>query len=294
MKTIAAFLTLTVVLALSSTPTFIAQNAPNQPAAGPDGVFELFGVVKKVDGPADDVIVELPNGEFPTIAVDAKYPQGTAITTGTSATVIIAIEGTNNGQPFQNSMISIRHTSDIKLDRMLVESDSDSVVTRLKVATGEVRLKVTDDRPDFTTDLKVATPNATASIRGTEVQSVGYSANFGTSIAVASGSIVADRANGTSAGVGAGGDVNDSVMNALESMSTKGQVVVPQGSTAFEVSAGQLVLGGAKRTGSDTNNPNTNPSGQTSGLSSDEFQENPNAFENGAFLPSHSGRSNRK
>ncbi|MCK6441002.1 MAG: FecR domain-containing protein [Planctomycetes bacterium] len=292
MKKLLALIAMALPFAFAVSASNTAQDgggAANPPPADA-GKTELFAVVKTIDGPPDEVLVQLPDASEPAIAVAARYPQGTKITTG-DATVIVGIEGTLEGKAVQNSMISIRHTTETVIETALIDNSSSSVVTRMKVATGEVRVKVTDESPDYSTDMKVSTPNATASVRGTDVHAIGFSANFGTVMVVASGSISAQRANGTTVGCGAGSDVNDSAMSALESAMTKGEILVPLGSTEFEVGASQLVSGGPESAGSDTNNPLTNSTLGATGASSSSLSGFAANHDSSQPPPVKSGRS---
>ena len=288
MKNLILLSALAMLMAISSPDAQDGDNnAGNNNAAADD---KVEAVVKKVGGDIDDILIELPDESlpdderYPVAEVDARYPEGTTIETGPDSTIIVGIEGTVDGKEIKNSMLSVRHTSNVKIARMLVSGEDDSVVTRLKVKTGEVRVKVTNDREDYQTDFKVSTPNATASITGTDVQAISFSMCFGTSIAVQSGNVSAARGNGTSVDVGAGNDVDDQSGSALEAALSKAQNIAPIGMVAFEVKVGQLITGGIERPSSDLNNPATNPNSGRSQPSDDIIQQS--FFDDGSPLPS--------
>lgn len=212
--------------------------------------------IVKVEGDASNIVIELPDGTTPTAAEGLVCPQGTVIATGEGEQVIFALEGTQNGKPFQNSMLSVRPGSEVRLDTLAVQGDS--VVSRVAMTQGEVRIKVTEERQDFSTDMKVATPNATASVTGTDVTQFGFNANKGTYAAVAQGSLLATRKDGTGTKIGGGssaGDKNSALDQALQNAT---RLLAPLGMNVFEVAVGQLA-GGPERFGSDNNNPATNP-----------------------------------
>ncbi|MCA8939581.1 MAG: FecR domain-containing protein [Planctomycetes bacterium] len=255
--------------------------------AATEGTTEFYAVVKKIDGDADEVEVELPDGEAGDVALDAKYPAGTTIVTG-EATVILSLSGMVNGQEVNNAMISIRPVTELLLDQLVIASDS--AATRIQIKSGDIRVKITNDREDLSTDMKVSTPNATASVTGTEVNQIGFSPNFGTTIAVASGSISAANNNGTSTNVGGGTALaagSDSTLDSALAAATTN--VAPIGMTSYEVSVSQLSIAGPNRAGSDNNNAATNPTANRNTGSGSGGR-----VDDGQPLPSMGGRLNRR
>ena len=124
--------------------------------------------IVKIDGPLDEVEIILKDGtevDLETLPDNYEFPEGTTITTG-DATVIVAIDGCIDGEAIKNSMMSIRPVSEVTLDRFLFAEDS--AITRIWIKSGEVRVKVTEERADYSTDMKTATPNATAGVSGTD------------------------------------------------------------------------------------------------------------------------------
>ncbi len=265
---------------------FFASFLSAQEAAEASVEEGMFAVVQKIDGPLDEVIVELPNGDIPDAEEGARYPEGTNLSTG-DATVILAFGGVVDGVEIQNALMSVRPISDVTLDRFLTTGDS--VVTRIKVKSGEIRVKITEERTDYSTDMKIATPNATASVTGTDVSAIGFSSGRGTYVAVASGSISSARDDGTVRGVSGGafiGAGDDSALDAAMSQASKSNA--PIGVASYEVAAGQLSIGGPERQASDLNNSDTNPNGFR-GVSEEtirEFEEDNGEFREGEPLPS--------
>ena len=273
-------------MAVISGALVISGTRAQAPAAQDKG---LVAVVKKLEGTSDEVIVETPDSSNPTIKLDAKYPQGTRIICA-DASVVVSIEGDVNGVAIKNSLMVVKHDTEIKVDRCLVQDES--VITRLKLKSGEVRVKVTDERVDYSTDMKVATPNATASVKGTDVHSLGYNANKGTSMVVASGSISAARADGTVRNVGGGAGLTDSADSILDAaLANAAKSSTPIGMSAFEVAAGQLTVGGADRPASDLNNASTNPNASRAVEGSQKTAE---AQGNDGPPPQQIGHGNRR
>jgi|GEM_PF-6964407 len=252
----------------------------------------IKAVVKAVEGDAAETVVIMPDSdEWLEAEVGAAYPEGTEFSTGDGVTIVLSLEGSVDGTDLADAMLSIRENSELTLDRLLVENSS--VVTRLKVKTGEIRVKVTEDKPEYATDMKVATPNATASVTGTDVHAIGFNANRGTYMAVASGSISTSRADGRTRNVTGGNELNDGADSALDAaLSNASSVIAPIGFVAYEVSVGQLIAGGPERSASDLNNPSTNPNAGRGG--SAETDRDTNEFDPGQTLPATARRTNRR
>lgn len=248
----------------------------------------MFAVVKQIQGSADNFMVVMPNGAAGTVAENERYPEGTEITTGDDETLVLELEGEIDGAPVAQALIAIKPTSQIMLDKMFVSANS--ATTRMAIMNGEVRAKITTERADLATDMKVSTPTTTASVTGTDVHAIGYNANFGSYVQVATGSIAAANANGqvrsVSGGTGLGDGDSGVLGNALNASSS---LTAPFGSVTYEVTAGQLTFAGAQRAGSDANNPATNPSGNRRATAAERAGFNP-----GETLPSRQGRGNRR
>ncbi len=244
----------------------------------------FHAVVERITGSPEGFIIELPDGTEGVTDVGTKYPAGTRITTDVDCSIILNLEGESEGVQFREAVLSIAQMTDVLLDKMFVRENSPT--TRLALKNGEVALKITQERADYATDMKVATPTTTASITGTG-GTVGHSANFGTVVTLFSGSMQAQGQNGQTRNVSEGtslGEGEDSVLaNGLNASSS---VNAPIGSVAYEVSAGQLTYTGSQRTGSDANNPRTNPSGSRR----NDLAAIANRFQLGDTLPSRTGR----
>lgn len=258
------------------------------PAFAQEGIK---AVVKLVEGDAAETVVITPDSDdWLEAEVGAEYPEGTEISTGDGVKIVLALEGSVDGTDLSDALLSVRENSEIKLDRLLVQDNS--VVTRLKVKTGEIRVKVTEDKPEYATDMKVATPNATASVTGTDVHAIGFNANRGTYMAVASGSISAQsggRTRNVTGGSELDGDSDSTLDAALNNASS---VVAPIGFVAYEVKVGQLIPGGPERSASDLNNPSTNPNSGRGSFDNDT--ERGEEFDPGQTLPSTARRTNRR
>ncbi|NUQ35000.1 MAG: hypothetical protein HUU29_08675 [Planctomycetaceae bacterium] len=130
----------------------------------------LYARVAKIDGSVDEVLITLPSPElpdeqrYPTAHVDMILPQGTEICTGDASLVLDFID-VRGGQGAKIGIASVRHTSMLTIDCAIVDFETNAAIMRMKVATGEVRVKITDESEDLTTDFKIATPNQTASVR---------------------------------------------------------------------------------------------------------------------------------
>jgi hypothetical protein len=246
---------------------------------------EFHAVVERFTGFEDGFIIELPNGDLGAVAVGSKFPAGTRITTDVDCTMILNLEGESEGVTFREAILSIAQLTDALIDKMFVRGPS--VTTRVALQNGEVALKITQERADYATDMKVATPTTTASITGTG-GAVSHSANFGTQVTLFSGSMQAQNQNGQVRNVTEGttlGEGDDSTLaNNLNSSSSNN---APIGSVSYEVTAGQLSFVGSQRSGSDANNPRTNPSGARR----NDLAAISSRYNLGDTLPAQSGRA---
>lgn len=261
---------LTLMLGVAS-PALAQDPAGAGEAAAPaeetvvEGVADgFYAVVTKYDGPEGETLLVLPDESVvETFKEGDRFQEGTQVVTGDGCTLIMTLQTVKDGKAANNSMISIRPVSEIRLDKLILSDDG--AVTRLKIKSGEVRVKVTETRGDYSTDMKIATPNATASVRGTDVNQIGYSAMRGTYASVASGSISSENRRGRVSGIGGGSNLTDNSDSALDqALRDSSNVIAPIGMVEYEVSVGQLAVAGPQRPGSDLNNAGTNP---TSGRS---------------------------
>ncbi len=158
----------TPALEMEEAPPFI----PEFPGWNEENMFQAAGdrfkgVIEKIEGDTADIIITLPDG---SILKNPKpgdtLPMNTTIVTGENSSLILRLEGEQGGKEFKNAKMTVRQNTEVKLDTLAVQASN--VVTRVQIKTGEVRIKVTDDRQDFSTDTKVATPNSTSAVNGTE------------------------------------------------------------------------------------------------------------------------------
>jgi hypothetical protein len=275
-------MTLMMLVALAAA-ALLAPGARAQNAPSPDSIA---AVCQSIEGDPDEVVLKVPGKGEVRIAKDAKYPEGTTIDCGDGVNVAFTLEGSVGGDAITNAVLAVRQTTSARIDKLVVQGDS--VTTRLKLKTGEVRLKITQDGVKVATDMKVATPTATASIVGTELQAVGFNANRGSYQLVASGTINAANVNGTTRNVSGGGFGGEGTGTGTDlNLGASSSNNSPVGMTVWEVSAGQLAFSGVERPGSDANNPGTNPTGAGRGLNPGDLSK---GYDSGAPLPVKPGR----
>lgn len=249
----------------------------------------LKAKVTQLIGQADDFIVTLPDFSEAEAKVGAIFEEGTEITTNSEGTIALQLEGEVDGAPVPHAIVAIKPGTRFLLDKMAVSQDS--ISTRLAIKNGEVRVKLVEETTSVATDMKVSTPTATASVTGTDVHAIGYNANFGSYVQVASGSISSANANGQVRAVGGGEGMADGDSGPLGAALNASSVInAPFGMVTYEVTSGQLTFSGSLRGGADANNPMTNPSGARRPSLSDLDA----GFNLGNTLPAREGRGNRR
>lgn len=131
-----------------------------------DSQGRLQFVVRNLDGSAD---MQLADGTWVEVQEGSIIPYGAAILTGYAATA--ELESSNH------LVIVLRSLSEINVEQFV--KDASVYRTELKLETGELRFKVLE--PDLKTDMRVQTPNTTASPAGTDF-GVSYNKETDTSV----------------------------------------------------------------------------------------------------------------
>jgi hypothetical protein len=116
-------------------------------------ILEIKGVVD-VKRPAD--------ADFIEGLKDMKLAEDSEISTGLDSEVTLLF-------PPENKVV-VKSLTQVKIDKLLIGQGT--VETKLKLQTGTVKVEV--NKGDMKTDLKVATPNTTASISGTQEEVTSY------------------------------------------------------------------------------------------------------------------------
>ena len=162
----------TIMLGCASSPTL---------SDPPD--IEVVGFhVTHVAGDVDDILIEFPDESlsddlrYPIVFVGMKIPEGTTVETGPDSSIRIAMLDEAKVE-IPGTSISVRHTSNIKFARCLISGEDDIWVLRLKVKTGEIEFK---EPVSDLLEVKIATPNSTASLTSGDVGAISYSNAFGT------------------------------------------------------------------------------------------------------------------
>jgi hypothetical protein len=174
-----------------------------KPEAKPVSGGEVLEVtVDAIEGEAE---VKLP-GEKEWIPAEKgmKLKEGTRVSTGFKSKMVLLFA--------DNSTVVVKALTQMNISRF--EQKGNTVETNLKIRVGSIRVKVADDQP-VKTDMKISTPNATASVRGTEIEEVESSQHFGDSVSVDSGEIQYDTQEG-SMPVGGGETTNEDLLNPIE------------------------------------------------------------------------------
>lgn len=100
-----------------------------------------------------------------------------------------------------NSVVTISQNSLVTIDQFFYDAEKQAVVTDLRLTTGNVKVEVLES--NVQTDMRVSTPNATASVTGTGF-TAGTAGGFGSRFTVSHGSVRASNSTGGNRNVGAG------------------------------------------------------------------------------------------
>lgn len=130
--------------------------------------------------------------------------EGARISTGFKAKAILLFS--------DNSAAVVNSLTQMTISRF--SKDGNSVKTDLSLRIGSIRVKVKENQP-VKTDMKISTPNATASVRGTEINEVKSSSHFGDTISIESGKVNFATKEGN-INVQGGESTNQSLINPLE------------------------------------------------------------------------------
>ena len=191
------FLLLAIVLLVASlslpaqdepTPADNPPNAPAEPVPVPEkpaataenpekSVSDVLEVtIDAIEGEAE--VCPFQEKDWVAAVKGMKLTEGAKISTGFKSQVVLLFA--------DNSTVVVKSLTQLTVSRFIKEGDK--VTTDLKIRVGAVRVKVTENQP-AKTDMKISTPNATASVRGTEIEEVKASRHFGDSIAIDSGKV---------------------------------------------------------------------------------------------------------
>lgn len=195
----------------------------------------------------DVEVKKVDEKEWVTAEVGMKLKEGSKISTGFKSKAVLLFA--------DNSTVVVKPLTQLNINRF--NQQSNEVQTKLGLRIGAVRVKV-NEKQSVKTDMKIYTPNATASVRGTEIEEIKTSSHFGDTIAIESGKVA--YGNKESSIIVQGGEsTNQNLINPIENALM--QIVVqiaPIGTTDLEnrtlisVSAtGGLLLSNANSNTSD-------------------------------------------
>lgn len=230
MKTINILIALTVILSLGAFA--YAADSPATPeapvATGPDkAALAASGDVLEVTIDSIEGEVEVRNFKaekwIPAVK-GMKLAEGARISTGFKSKAVLLFA--------DNSTAVVKSLTQMTISRFI--KDGNAVKTDLKLRIGSIRVKVNENQP-VKTDMKISTPNATASVRGTEIEEVKSSSHFGDTISIDSGKVNYETKDG-SINVQGGESTNQNLINPIENalMQTIA-LVAPVGLTQSEI-----------------------------------------------------------
>jgi len=212
------------------TPAKPAGNAETKPVPSEEAKIapvqtehleSLDVTITKVDGDAE--VKKAGETTWTKAMPGLILKEGSFVSTGFKSQVVLLFA--------DNSTVAVKQLTQLKISRF--EKDKDAVKTNLRLRVGSVNVKVKENQPNKT-DMKISTPNATASVRGTELQEVRASGHFGDSVAIASGKIDYGTKQG-SMPVQGGESTNQNLINPVENLIMNTVVdLAPLGSTDLE------------------------------------------------------------
>jgi len=146
--------TIYVPALIDTAPTRGGPTFPTKwPATSYDDQGRLQARVTKLDGTAD---MQLSDGTWVVVEEGTIIPYGATIFTGYAAEAELQFS--------QYGVVTLRSLAELNIEQF--EKDASVYRTELKLETGELRFKVIE--ADMKTDMKVQTPNYTASPAGTD------------------------------------------------------------------------------------------------------------------------------
>src|SRR3989339_1438651 len=133
-----------------------------------------------------------------------KLAEGARISTGFKSKAVLLFA--------DNSTAVVKSLTQMTISRFI--KDGNAVKTDLKLRIGTIRIKVNENQP-VKTDMKISTPNSTASVRGTEIEEVKSSSHFGDTISIESGKVNYETKDGN-INVQGGESTNQNLINPIE------------------------------------------------------------------------------
>ena len=133
-----------------------------------------------------------------------KLTEGARISTGFKSKAVLLFA--------DNSTAVVKSLTQMTISRFI--KDGNAVKTDLKLRIGSIRIKVNENQP-VKTDMKISTPNSTASVRGTEIEEVKSSSHFGDTISIESGKVNYETKDGN-INVQGGESTNQNLINPIE------------------------------------------------------------------------------
>jgi hypothetical protein len=130
--------------------------------------------------------------------------EGARISTGFKAKAVLLFD--------DNSTAVVKSLTQMTISRFI--KDGNVIKTDLKLRIGSIRVKVNEKQP-VKTDMKISTPNATASVRGTEINEIKSSSHFGDTISIGAGKVNYETKEGN-INVQGGESTNQNLVNPLE------------------------------------------------------------------------------
>ncbi len=153
-----------------------------------------------------------------------KLKEGAKVSTGFRSKVSLLFT--------DNSVFVVKSLTQMTITRFLQEKDT--IETKIKLRIGNIRLKVKEDQP-VKTDLKVTTPNATCSVRGTDVKGIKTSPDMGDNYSVNSGHVRMKNVEGRTRSLRGGESTNQNLIHPIEHALLLQVVnILPFGSTVAE------------------------------------------------------------
>lgn len=157
-----------------STDTSTTETVPTTTAKTSVELLEV--TIDKIEGDVEAKKVD--EKEWITAVTGMKLKEGSKVSTGFKSKAVLLFA--------DNSTVVIKPLTQLTINRF--NQDGNEVRTKLGLRIGAVQVKVKENQP-VKTDMKIYTPNATASVRGTDIQEIKTSLHFGDTIAVDSGKV---------------------------------------------------------------------------------------------------------
>jgi hypothetical protein len=125
----------------------------------------------EVKGDTSNIIITLPDGTEVRAKPGIVVPENTIVTTGEEEELvfelIICKENDKIRKGNSYGMYKVRSNTEVKFDVLQLQGEK-NVVCRVKIKTGEVRIKVTSETRDYRVGWKVTMPSSGGSVSGTD------------------------------------------------------------------------------------------------------------------------------